>query len=98
MKHTPLPFRRGGRAFSSEKSGFNLVGSDGQGFAFTVGLDPETDNANADFVVRACNSHYDLLDLLKASEVMFYSPKDSDEEQSSFLKSIKLAIAKAEGK
>jgi hypothetical protein len=59
--HTPLPYKRGGKAFGNDdNTGFNIVGANGQGFAFTVGLDPETDNANADFVAEACNSHYTL--------------------------------------
>lgn len=41
--------------------------------------DPELDKANAEFIVRACNSHYDLLEALKKSAAFIEAAFDEHE-------------------
>lgn len=58
--HTPAPWtwftKLNGDGMVQERDGRrmkHLVGADGQGFACTVGLSPETDAANADLMISA---------------------------------------------
>ena len=44
----------------------HLVGADGQGLAFTVGLSSPTDEANADLIVTAVNAHAPLVEACRA--------------------------------
>ena len=83
-KHTPLPW------IDNEKTGdiYSSVGFDPIGTA-THG----NKKANAAFIVRACNSHYELLELAKDA-VMFLSAAHMDGKLTADLKA---AIAKAEG-
>jgi len=58
-KHTALPW---------EEHDYYVSDKDGNTIALTDNGDPEKfeiHQANAEFIVRACNSHYDLLEALK---------------------------------
>lgn len=60
--HTPLPWERelGG------KRGAWIQGTDGNWSALSCGQTDAEASANAEFIVRACNSHYELLEALIA--------------------------------
>lgn len=62
MKHTPGPYNfiKG----LSEESPSAIVESKEQFICQTVA---GNDEANAEFIVKACNSHYDLLEALKGT-------------------------------
>ena len=72
-KHSPLPWdwhthpngRNSKRRDGDDRQMRFLVASDGQGFAHTVGLEHDTDEANAAFIVRAVNHHDELVALLE---------------------------------
>lgn len=56
-KHTPLPWSQNGNAISSERG--NIV------FAIGFNTDPKMQIENAALIVRAVNSHDDLVDALE---------------------------------
>lgn len=101
IKHTPLPYKRQGyhvvRTIGGENS--NIV-------AMTYGLSQAEAEANAEFIVRACNSHYELLakahKLVRHIEDRLKADDKKDVEFTSWLQSelslAKSAINKAEGK
>ncbi len=68
VKHTPLPWITAGR----NGAGDHIHGNDGEvAWCRTyVGIPSETIKANAEFIVRACNSHYELLDAARRAEAM----------------------------
>jgi len=51
-EHTPIPWHTEG----------NLIGGDGGLIAEATSFKPERNRANAEFIVRACNSHVALLE------------------------------------
>lgn len=53
---------------------------------------PQRNKANAEFIVKACNSHYELLEACKAVLVSIQGADDQLE------RIVKQAIAKTEGK
>lgn len=59
-EHTPLPWR----LETHFPSGMHCVVTE-KGDVCACGY-KDKDKANAGFIVRACNSHYDLMDTLKA--------------------------------
>jgi hypothetical protein len=72
MTHTALPWdwfsKMGPDNALIKEPGFRmrfLVGADGQGLAHTVGLNSETDLANAELICKAVNNHADLVDALE---------------------------------
>lgn len=88
-KHAPTPWR----ITETER----IVGQDGrtiriEGVAFPGGADPEA-VANAEFIVRACNSHEALLESLQE---MVKWIEEGDYEDG-FLGKARAAIAKATG-
>lgn len=97
MKHTPLPFTS-----AYEGSGDYVIYADGKeiacvmqpngGSGFLGGGPADENDANARFIVTACNSHYDLLKALKACEPF------ADNNGLVFGVDIRAAIAKAEGR
>lgn len=62
--HTPIPWKRGIRP----DDGTVYVAKDGVALADIFGA-PELAQADADFIARACNAHYDLLAALAACVV-----------------------------
>lgn len=70
--------------------------------ALAVGCDKTTDLANAQFIVRACNAHEELLEALKLSR-KYVAKMVADDVQTVLhpqvaLDRLEQAIAKAEGK
>lgn len=106
--HTPLPWRLGstkkdGMAFSREIE-TSLMGHCTVGHTVAPSSSEamiERAEANAAFIVRACNSHYELLEALK--QVMGWignwHPNFADDEEwlTVAAPQIKAAIGKAEG-
>ena len=84
MKHTELPWRI--------KEGFSsIVGPNNK---WVAAVQPE-ELFNAEFIVRACNSHYELLEAVQ----MTLDALNAQVPYSSVLKeTLKKAIAKADGK
>lgn len=85
MKHTPLPWEVcngidiypvGDIAARHYVADCDPDGACLADMALDVGEHPHTDStyemkkANAEFIVRACNSHYDLLDAVQRAEAM----------------------------
>lgn len=63
-KHTPGPWKADKCKVCPERGAVFVEGPEGwaeQPVCSTYETDIETDEANAAFIVRACNSHYDLL-------------------------------------
>lgn len=74
VKHTPLPWK----AEAGEGRGARIVGADEKWSALPCGDTDETVIANKAFIVRACNSHYELLDALRR----IAAHTDADDEES----------------
>lgn len=70
-----------------------LAGSDGQGFAHTVGLNPARDAANADMIAAA----RDMYEALKAVQKIIGQDGASMSEQTAVLRQMREALAKARG-
>lgn len=85
--HTPLPWK----AENGAGRGAWIMGADEGWSALVCGNNDETAIANKDFIVRACNSHYDILDCLKEAR-KHLDNADID------LAYIDEVIAKAEGR
>jgi hypothetical protein len=83
LAHTPGPYHVEDE-FIFASNGLRIADTDCEGQGM---LDGEAD-ANADFIVRACNSYYDLLDI--AEKAMKYFPPSEFHELIS-------AITKARG-
>lgn len=88
--HTPLPYKM--IKFPNYDGGTYIAIHQGDEtcIAKWYSATPQ-DEENAAFIVRACNSHYDLLEVLKAALVLM-------EGQFGESPAIRAAIAKAEGK
>lgn len=63
VKHTPLPWK----AENGESRGAWIMGADEGWAALVCGDNDSTAIANKDFIVRACNSHYALLESAKST-------------------------------
>jgi hypothetical protein len=88
-QHTPLPWHKDIHGHIGDSKGTNIAST------WTTPDDncPEgrPATANAAFIVRACNAHYDLLEALKAVvKIADRKTKEFDDARA--------AIAKAEGK
>jgi hypothetical protein len=80
-KHTPLPW------VIHERTGrFHLTSQDNA-----------ESKANAEFICRAVNNHYELLEACKAAVIYLKSTPNLDEPGQMLSMSIKSAIARAEG-
>lgn len=93
-KHTPIPWR-----IERQSNGLYAVCADlakrhGGSTPFSLATDIRV--ANAEFIVRACNSHADLLEALQRLEVA--SPGDLEDPESPAWVFARAAIAKAGGK
>ena len=89
MKHTPLPW-----SFEKHTAGASIKGS-GKEWIATLQISFVDDieaKANAEFIVRACNSHYDLLEACKKVINNWGNLHPKDRQQ------LRNAVAKAEGK
>ncbi len=68
-KHTPLPW------FASNGTQILKISDNGSGFIiggeFGEGVDHETEKANVEFIVHACNNFYPLLELCKRAYETF---------------------------
>jgi hypothetical protein len=95
VEHSTLPWSLGQNAESAKNhavcSQVTVIATVyAWGYPLGKGWSPES-QANANFIVRACNSHYDLLDALKA--VVSVADRKTEEFDAA-----RAAIAKAEGK
>ena len=95
-KHTPLPYKISGRCkeyCKSERCGYVWIdaGSFHQGTGF--------DEGTAEFIVRACNSHYELLEALEAmlGDNMPTASEPGHIDYGQACKMARAAIAKAKG-
>lgn len=90
-KHSPLPFViRGGNVLVS-KAGEQIAE-----FIDWYGVDQRIQEANREFIPRACNSHEELLAQLQRL-VRYYEPSETRPEALGKLSAARAAIAKAEG-
>lgn len=93
IKHTPLPYETNytgniwGDINNPEYKGDNPLIAEIYG-----GNDTKFGQANAEFIVRACNSHYELLDIIRD----FIS--DYPNIHQATINEAKKRLAKAEGK
>jgi len=95
-KHAPLPYR-----YSDSLEEFGIVWAGNQALfdASSNNLDSDTQRANAEFIVRACNSHYELLELVKDYKSLLFSDYVGSRDYSGGqLGKCEAAISKAEGK
>jgi len=105
MKHTPLPWL----ADNGDSEVWGIFDDNGAELAYLIKLpsiEPSKEfdesKANAEFIFRACNSHYDLLEAAKLVEGMF-SVWLLDTHRSPItmkvgIDKLRKATAKAEGK
>jgi hypothetical protein len=94
-KRTPEPWKR------SERIGYTIrITARGRGIAFidtpSIALDHE-DEANAEFIVRACNAHDDLLAALEGALRGIINPCAHPTAQQARIKQARAAIVKARG-
>lgn len=89
MKHTQLPWHVGGA--DAETGQINIIGDPHHGF-YVCGViaGVESQEANAEFIVRACNGHDDLLEALRTIAKFGTCAASRD--------TARAAIAKAEGR
>lgn len=101
MTHTPLPWRVYHEVFRPQLSDMKVIevqDSGGESIVFWTGFDsadqPEKVKlANARFIVKACNCHYDLLEALEA----LYAHTRNDCTICGLNEQAKAAINKAHG-
>lgn len=102
IQHTPLPWTcHSGMVWKPDET------EDGYPIAYmdraTEKTRPTERDANAEFIVRVCNSHYEMLNALKDG-LKFLDSLPADERttqvqnRKAFKKMLNKAIAKAEGK
>lgn len=92
--HTPLPWYSAPNDFSYTI--YPVEGpKDGVMTSYGHYRDKENKEVDAAFIVRACNSHYELLEL--ARQVVLCSEVEGVEIPHDILDGAKAAIAKAEG-
>lgn len=90
MRHTPLPWRKE----DHQTAPCDIVGPNGNVLAHVFFTDEEEGEANADLVVRAVNSHDDLLAACKHAVHLLNS--DGKNSASSIVGVCLAAIAKGE--
>lgn len=107
-KHTPLPWFKATLKFG--KDGFHLSGDvpalkmhdiSAELLFVSLGAEEKELLERRAFIVRACNSHYELLEALKhvMGWIDSWSPSfTEDDEWPEYNDNIRAAIAKAEGK
>jgi hypothetical protein len=105
LKHTPLPWK----VYYAKNNGQLVLGTgeeNGQAIQNHNGSfwrDEKEAKANAEFVVKACNSHYELLEALESCERWFKLHSENVEltngkyTQHPMLTMIQDTIAKAKG-
>ena len=104
QKHTALPWK-------VQEQKFEIESEDSTNFETTYSVSPTIDKladcyglaeqkANAEFIVKACNSHYELLEALAiaAKALNIPVPNMNQLRNSEDLKIIRKAIKKAEEK
>ena len=96
MKHTPLPWKT---KYVQVADKWEILGANKNGTEKWIGVmiwgsEPE-DIANNEFIIRACNSHYELLDSLKFAKSVIQSGECWTETCEKMIDKI---IARAEGK
>ena len=97
MKHTPGPWVAQAIKGHNNTLVYKRIVANGEPIAFAGVYKGHNAEANAEFIVRACNSHYDLLESCKlASDFITHLPEYIEATHSVTV--INLAIAKAEGK
>lgn len=101
-KHTPLPWK----VYYAKNNGQIILGTGEengcaiQNHSGAFWRDDEEAKANAEFVVRACNSHYELLEALEQVIdhcVRYFNLGDVGGDEAEILDNAKAAIAKARG-
>ncbi len=98
IKHTPTPYAIGIDTYHSDKA--QIINKDGQHIAY-VEISPEV--GTAEFIVRACNSYEELLEVYKAllDGVEGYECENgyiTRYWKNDAIKNAQKAISKAEGK
>jgi hypothetical protein len=107
QKHTALPYRAGALnpmtgvvviSHPYENPEFTTTG--GKGLKNLADCYNENATADAEFIVRACNSHYELLEALKAilEDCTFEKRSGVSRNVNEYRAVAKAAISKAEGK
>ena len=99
MKHTPLPWKT---KYVQVADKWEILGANKNGTEKWIGVmiwgsEPE-DIANNEFIIRACNSHYELLEACKRTVEMFDKNSTAMNELPYTYTRLKQVIAKAEGK
>ncbi len=99
-KHTPLPWHISNHAFGGADTGAKIIVRSNKAIvvcAATVHIGGVNAETNAAFIVRACNSHYELLEALR-NMVRLYEPNGETDQKSpgQFYRKAIAAIAKAE--
>lgn len=93
VKHTPLPWNY----HNSNNDDYLDIDSAGTRITSIFNVDKEA-KANAEFIVTACNSHYELLEALKKAESSLESLQEADcfdKLDRKALNAVTAAIAKA---
>lgn len=101
-KHTPLPWHQSHRQIDSGGYSTQIYTEDGETIATMHWYPKDMGNGvtatcradNAEFIVRACNAHYELLEALKLAHAAL---SGSNMNMNVVEKKVKSAIAKAEG-
>lgn len=101
-EHTPLPWRVDAED-TMETTIHTIRDSDGKDIAHADRLSDEpsdtgANEANAEFIVRVCNSHYELLKACKKLVKSISEAHESTPHQMMAIDHASAAIAKAEGK
>ena len=98
-KHTPLPWTTDGRTLVQEVDGTSYWS--GQPYIADCLIsqsmrEPGNTKANADFICRAVNNHYELLEACKVALAGFNTASNTVWAKS-YKKTLREAIARAEG-
>lgn len=92
-QHTPLPWKASNPGGQTTLSGRRVtLTHNGSMIADFDWNTPSENAANAEFAARACNSHQELLEALKAVSRLDYL-----QEHNALARQVKSAIAKAQG-
>jgi len=97
MSHTPTPWKaEENRVFQIKHPTFRIA------ICTSNSADYLEEKANAEFIVRACNNHDELLEALKESQIALYDAMHAGHLSRSYggkvMDKIEQAIAKVEGK
>jgi hypothetical protein len=91
MKHTPLPWRYQDDDTFDLLDNKRIVGANLISPALVFGGLARESEANAEFIVRACNAHYEMLEALKSVRRYLEQINVTSHQ-------LNVAIAKAEGR